>query len=76
MKKYVVQMRDRSDNSLIENLDKFDSYEEAEDFMEDYSCDFATGGEIMELNGMADDEDSGYIDPDGVYFRIMEVNAD
>ena len=34
MKKYLVQMRDRSDNSLIENLEKFDDYEEAEEYID------------------------------------------
>lgn len=76
MKKYAVQMRDRRDNSLIETLDKFNDYEEAEEFIEDYSCDFETGAEDMENNGMAYDEDSGYINPSGVYFRIVEVNDD
>ena len=76
MKKYLVQMRDRRDNSLIENLDKFDSYEEAEEYMDDYSSDFEAGADDMENSGMADDEDSGYINPSGVYFRIVEVNDD
>ena len=72
MKKYIVQLRDRSDNSLIEVVGEFDTYAEAEVCMDDYSCGLATGAEIMELNGMIDDEDYEYTDPNDVYYCIEE----
>ncbi len=72
MKKYIVKMRSSYDDSLIDVIDEFDNYADAESCMDDQSCADATGAEIMEENGMADDEDSGYYDPDDVYYCIEE----
>ena len=76
MKKYIVQMRDSNDGTILEVVGEFDSYSAAEACMDEQSCGLATGAEIMELSGMIYDEDYEYTDPNDVYFCIEEDDDD
>ncbi|MCP8616351.1 hypothetical protein [Salirhabdus salicampi] len=65
-KKYVVEMRGKFDDSLLEEVEEFDSYEDARWAAEEAALNFAEGANVLEMSGR------DYTDPNEVYFKVSK----
>ncbi|MFJ5717409.1 hypothetical protein [Neobacillus sp. NPDC093127] len=70
MVKYIVKMIDKYSGEVLDTDDeKFDTYEDAEDFSLEWSLNYATGAEVLELAGRSFDS------PDDIDFVVEEVEV-
>lgn len=71
MGKFIVQKVDCLSGEVLDEMvdnEKFDTYEEAEEFSLICSESFAAGAEVLELAGR------DFTDPDEIDFVVEEIN--
>ena len=69
MAKFIVQMTDAYSGEVLETMDeKFDTYEDADEYSLVCGSDFSTGAEVLELAGRP------FTSRDDVDFVVEEVD--
>lgn len=69
MTKFIVNMIDVNSGEVIESMDeKFDTYEEADEYSLVCGSNYSTGAEVLELAGR------DFNDPNDVDFIVEEID--
>ncbi|MBW6475009.1 MAG: hypothetical protein K0B14_17920 [Anaerolineaceae bacterium] len=68
MVKYIVQMIDKYSGEVLDtDGEEFDTYEEAEEYIDVYGSNYSAGAEVLDLAG------EPFGNPDDVDFIVEEV---